>query len=211
MNIKNEFDKYLELFNKEVPKDLLKDPEIYSRWLAQTYYFVSHSTPLLGYALPYLKNRDLQHHFEHHMGEEERHDLMAKKDLEKMGYSLSDIPEYSETQAFYQSQYYRINFEGGTSLLGYILFLEGVAVSWGREGFDQIKDVHKGSTLFLKVHAEEDPHHVLQAIKAIESLSSPQQEAILRNLTYSCESYLNILKRIRHEAASSSWPKKKAS
>jgi Iron-containing redox enzyme len=211
MSVRKQFEAYLELFNQEVPKDLFKDKEVYGRWLAQTYYFVCHSTPLLGYALPYLKNRDLQHHFEHHLGEEERHDMMAKKDLEKLGYSLSDFPEYSETQAFYQSQYYRINFEGGTSLLGYILFLEGIAVSWGREGHEHIKDLYKGSTLFLKVHAEEDPHHVTEAIKAIESLSGDQQEAILANLTYSFEAYMNILKRIRQEAQEATWPKKKAS
>lgn len=211
MNIKKELDKCLEQFHKEVPKDFFNDPEVYSRWLAQTYYFVTHSTPLLGYALPYLKNKDLQHHFEHHLGEEERHDLMAKKDLEKLGHSLQDHPEYSETQAFYQSQYYRINFEGGTSLLGYILFLEAVAVSMGQDVYKEIKEIHKGSTIFLKVHSEEDPHHVTEAIKAIESLPENQQEPILRNLIYSCESYLNILKRIRHESAVSQWPKKKAS
>ncbi len=195
MNFKNELNQLLAQFSQKNKATILKDKEIYAEWLAQTYFFVRHSTSLLGYALPYLKNDSLKHHFEHHMREEDRHDLLAIKDLQKLGYDISNFSEFSQTQGFYHSQYYRISFEGGTSLLGYILFLEGMAVTWGKESYEEIKSVYPGSVLFLKVHAEEDPHHLDEAFGAISKLSETEQQAILRNLNYSYEIYQAIIDR----------------
>lgn len=189
-----EFDFAINSFREEFPTSFFKDKKNYANWLAQTYYFVKHSTSLLGYAMPHLHNDDLRRHFEHHLSEETRHDLLAIKDMERVGHPLSEHHEYSATQAFYHSQYYRISFEGGTSLLGYILFLEGLAVHWGKEIHDDIKDTHKGSVLFLKVHAEEDPQHLQDAIKTIMALSAPEQEAIHRNFVYSVEMYREMLR-----------------
>lgn len=193
MSIRNELEMYLRRYQDQYPTSLFRDKDFYCEWLAQTYYFVRHSTALLGYSMPHLKNDGLRHHFEHHLGEEQRHDLIALKDLEKMGRQISDYEESVMTQAFYQSQYYRISFEGGTSLLGYILFLEGLAVVWGKCVYEDIKDIHKGAALFLKVHAEEDPHHLESAIETILKLSTSEQEVILRNLRYSHQIYETII------------------
>lgn len=195
MNFKNELNQILAKFSQKNKTSLLKDKDVYAEWLAQTYFFVRHSTSLLGYALPYLKNDGLRHHFEHHMREEDRHDLLAIKDIQKLGYDIKNFTEFSQTQSFYHSQYYRISFEGGTSLLGYILFLEGMAVTWGKESYEEIKALFPGATLFLKVHAEEDPHHLDEAFGAIAKLTVSEQEAILRNLNYSYESYQAIIDR----------------
>lgn len=196
MNIQSELNLLLNEFKRRNPPSMLKDKQVYADWLAQTYYYVVHSTSLLGYALPHLKSMELKRHFEKHLGEETRHDLLAVKDMERLGYSMDQCPEHALTQAFYHSQYYRIQFEGGTSILGYILFLEAMAVHWGKEAHDQIKDIHKNSVLFLKVHAEEDPHHVEQAIGAILKLSAPEQEAIVRNMRYTCEIYSEMLQNM---------------
>ncbi len=196
MQIKSELKMALEDFNRKTPSTLLLDKEIYAEWLAQTYFFVRHSTSLLGFALPYLKHDQLKHRFEHHMGEEDRHDLLALKDLQKLGKDICDYQEMSQTQAFYQSQYYRITFEGGTSLLGYILFLEALAVGWGQQSYENIKNVHGGAVLFLKVHAEEDPHHVDEAMNAIMGLSPAEQDIICRNLRYSADIYQNMIDQL---------------
>lgn len=193
MNIQKELNMLLEDFRRNYPVSVLKDKEVYADWLAQTYYYVIHSTSLLGYSLPHLKSMELKRHFEKHLGEETRHDLLAVKDMERLGSRMSDYPEHATTQAFYHSQYYRVNFEGGTSLLGYILYLEAMAVYWGKEAYECIKDTHKNSVLFLKVHAEEDPHHVENAINAIMKLSESEQEAIVRNMKYSHEMYSQML------------------
>lgn len=206
MNIKKLFDQSMKNFYARQPVNLFMDKDVYAEWLAQTYFFVRHSTSLLGYALPHLKNEELRHHFEHHLGEEERHDLLLLKDLEKMGRKITDYQETYYTQAFYQSQYYRISFEGGTSLLGYILFLEGLAAHWAKDSYEGIKDVHKGSVLFLKVHAEEDPQHLQDAMKTIISLSDKEQEYIKNNLLFTETIYHRMIeemvaKRLNKRAA----------
>lgn len=193
MSIKKEFETIMKRYQENYPASLFKDKELYAEWIAQTYYFVRHSTALLGYAMPHLRNDALRHHFENHIGEEERHDLLALKDLERLGKNISQYEEMHLTQAFYQSQYYRIQFEGGTALLGYILFLEGIAVAWGRDVYEAIKDVHKGSVLFVKVHAEEDPHHLEAAISTIMKLSPEEQKIIMNNLRYSTAIYEQML------------------
>lgn len=184
MNIKKTYELSMKNFYEAQPTSLFLDKDVYCEWLAQTYFFVRHSTALLGFAMPHLKNEALRHHFEHHLAEEERHDTMLLKDLERMGRKITDFQEMPETQAFYQSQYYRIQFECGTALLGYILFLEGLAANWAKDSYDKIKDVHKGSVLFLKVHAEEDPQHLQDAMKTILALPEDQQACILNNLKF---------------------------
>lgn len=193
MNIHKELNSLLRSFEAQFPTSLFKDKNIYAEWLAQTYYYVAHSTSLLGFALPYLKDMELKRHFEKHLGEESRHDLLVLKDIERLGFRMDQFEESAMTQGFYQSQYFRIQFEGATSLLGYILFLEAMAVHWGKNSYEQIKDCHKNSVLFLKVHAEEDPHHVENAIGAILKLSPKEQETIVRNMHFTHEMYCEML------------------
>lgn len=196
MSVRDDLMRTLNSYETIFTPGLFKDKDVYAEWLAQTYFFVRHSTPLLGFALPHLKNDELKRHFEHHLGEEERHDLIALKDIERLGRKINEFQEMNLTKAFYQSQYYRISFENGTSLLGYILLLEGMAVTWGQKMYGEIKDVHKNSIFFLKVHAEEDPHHLDGAIDTIMRLSLEEQRLILDNLRYSDEIYKGMLNKI---------------
>jgi hypothetical protein len=196
MKIRQELCLILNQVNHNTPAEKLKDIEIYAQWLAQTYFFVRHSTSLLGLAMPYIKNEELRHRFEKHIGEEERHDKLLLKDLEKLGHSISEFQEWPMTQAFYQGQYYRIQFECGSSVLGYILFLEGLAAGWGLDLYHSLKNLFPQSVLFAKIHAEEDPGHVDQALKAIESLPKHEQEIIINNLKYSHEIYQRMLNKM---------------
>lgn len=195
MTIREEFIQSMEQFKMNHPASLFQNAQVYQEWLAQTYFFVRHSTALLGFALPYLKNDDLRHHFEKHLGEETRHDLVALKDLQKMGRDINEFTESTATQAFYQSQYYRIQFEGGTALLGYILFLEGIAVHWGKDVFEVVKERHKG-VHFARVHVDEDPEHLEGALKTIQSLSKGEQEMIMRNFHFSKQMYESIVSTV---------------
>jgi len=195
MNIKDEFLKTMEEFKKNCHPQSFRDPQVYQEWLAQTYFFVRHSTALLGYSLPYLKNDDLRHHFEKHLGEETRHDSIALKDLPLMNRNINEFRPLHATEAFYQSQYYRIQFEGGTSLLGYILFLEGIAVHWGKEVYTVVQKYHKGIH-FARIHVNEDPIHLEGALKTISSLSEDQQMAILNNLKFTQHMYETIISEI---------------
>ena len=175
-----------------------RDREYYAWWLSQTYHFVRHSTSLLGLALPHLRDEKLRTVFEHHLGEESRHDLLALKDIETLGQTLQVPSRF--TEAFYQSQYYRIQFQGGEALLGYILFLENLAVTWGKDIYEDLNSVYPKSLLFLRVHAEEDVSHVSRAIALVEDLPSQTQQIIEENLKYSHELYLAMLseKSLKH-------------
>lgn len=177
------------------PAELFQDKQVYGDWLAQTYYFVCHSVPLLGYALSHIKDPQLRRRFEKHIGEEEQHELLLKKDLERLGFGLEDFPEHPETQAFYQGQYYRVHFEGGVSLLGYILFLEGMAVHWGKGLHEALKAYHPQSLVFLHVHVSEDPEHLESALSSISKLSSEEQKSVINNFYYSHTIYKQILLR----------------
>lgn len=201
MKIRNEVLEAVGCFRNRFPVELFQNKDFYSNWLAQTYFFVRHSTPLLGYAMPFIKDEDLRRHFEHHLGEEEKHDMLALKDIQRLGYEINSFSENVMTQAFYQSQYYRITFQQGTALLGYILFLEAIAVDWGKDIYNKIQHDFKNSCLFIKVHAEEDPHHVEQAIGAIEKLSEVEQKYIMENFRYSFHVYSLILEEIRNNIA----------
>ncbi|MFL5783675.1 MAG: iron-containing redox enzyme family protein [Bacteriovoracaceae bacterium] len=173
------------------PSEHFRNKNHYAWWLSQTYHFVRHSTSLLGLALPYLRDEKLRAVFEHHLGEESRHDLLALKDIENLGHSVFEPSRF--TEAFYQSQYYRIQFQGGEALLGYILFLENLAVTWGKEIYDDLNSVYPKSLLFLRVHAEEDVSHVSRAIALVEGLSPEAQRVIEENLSYSHQLYLAML------------------
>lgn len=191
MNWKKITDESVTFIRQRAPVSIMRDPTVYNWWLSQTYHFVKHSTALLGFALPFLRDEKLRAVFEHHLGEESRHDLLALKDIEKLGMTLA--PRSHFTEAFYHSQYYRIQFEGGTSLLGYILFLENIAVTYGKDLFEELNKVHSKSTVFLKVHAEEDVTHVARAIALIEKLPQVEQEIIQANYLYTQSLYSSIL------------------
>ena len=77
--------------------------------------------------------------------------------------------------------------------MGYILFIEDMAVGWGRKAYEEIKDLHPNSVLFLKVHAEEDPQHVENAIGAILKLTVQEQEIIIRNMHFTSQIYGQML------------------
>lgn len=185
----------IDFKQKHSPR-IFRDKIIYADWLAQTYFFVCHSTPLLGFSLPHLKNQSMRHHFEHHIGEEARHDMLALKDLERLGYTIDQFEQLAQTQAFYQAQYFKIQFDQPTSLLGYILYLETMACDWGKLAYEEVKSIYPNSCLFLKIHAEEDPSHVKNAIKAIESLPEVEKEAVFRNLLYSAQLYDHMIDKI---------------
>jgi hypothetical protein len=106
------------------------DREFYANYLAQTYYFVSHSTRLLALAAARFstKQNDLHLRFLEHAKEEKNHDLAVLSDLKHLGFSISQIPESPYTRSLYATQYYSIEHLRPELFFAYILVLEGVAV-----------------------------------------------------------------------------------
>jgi len=177
-----------------------ENSEFYQSYLAQTFYYVSHSTRLLclsggsvgtddkGWLY---HNRCLQH-----MREEFNHHIMAKKDLENMGGSLDRHPELPATKTFYQLQYYKIQNQSPYALLGYILFLEGMATE-AKPVIDRlIAKYGKKCCVFLGAHYELDSGdggHFEKAVQQIEGLGERDRQICLESFFQSADCYITMI------------------
>lgn len=174
-------------------------PSFYKNWLAQSYYYVAYSTRLLAAAAgaASVEQQEYYRRCVQHIKEESGHDKMAVADLKHLGGDLKDFPELGVTRSMWESQYYKISKEP-TALLGYILALEILAV-------ETLPQIHKmlnpryseKACLFVRVHAEDDPEHVEEALKQIETLPVELRAAVLTNFHQTCEMYTLMLKQIQ--------------
>ena len=172
---------------------------LYANYLAQTYYFVSHSTRLLATSAGRMDNdhEQLFRRFTKHITEEQSHERLAERDLRTLGYEPKDFKELGITKAFYQSQYFLIEHVTPYALLGYILMLETLGVKGCAHAYQRVeKTFGARAGSFLKVHAEEDPSHVEKAFQAINSLSASTQEIIWDSFEQTHQNYSTLLNRI---------------
>lgn len=175
------------------------DRAVYANWLAQTYYFVSHSVRLSALGASRLDvDHPLAKRMVAHTREETGHHLLAKRDIEALGLTLDDFPQLGVTSAFYQAQYYVVLFEDPAHLIGQILMLEAVSVELG-PWLHALVDERYGAAAsrFVKVHAHEDQNHVQHAIAALKKLPAAQRKGVAKNFRQACEMYFLILRSIR--------------
>ena len=197
--MQHDYQKQKELMIETLKNFPWHDKIAFGDYLAQTYYYVTHSERLLALAGGLMNDSDrmMQRRFFKHLSEENSHDLMVKKDLENLGYSLSDFPERPETKIFWETQYYKIEHIDPAALMGYILLLEDVASSVCIWIYQQIeKNRGKNCGTFLRVHGEEDPGHVSAAKSVIHSLSKERQEVIFMNLRQSEIAYRRMIEAV---------------
>jgi hypothetical protein len=174
------------------------DVRTHAHWLAQTYYFVRHSTPMLALSCGLsVENRDYHNRCIEHLAEEKGHDKMILNDLKFLGFKVSDFPELASTQALYQTQYYWIEHKSPMSFLGYITLLEGLSIYCGEIALKKAQAL-KGLS-FLKLHAEEDSSHLDKAFKMIESLPSDEQERIIANFELSAHLYIQMINQVTEQ------------
>ncbi len=174
---------------------LVTDKEKYLNFLAQTYYFVCHSVPLLELAIRHSENEDFIQRSIEHIKEESGHERIALNDIKKLGASIKDYPEWEWTQKFYGKQY-ELVIEDGEILLGYILALEGIA-ALGKKAAQQVNSNFEKGTKFVDIHVEEDQDHLEKVLKQIEK-SGVKQE-ILENFHHTVtqyEEFMNLLSQV---------------
>lgn len=180
----------------------------YAGWLAQTYYYVRHSTRLLAAAaarFPLDRQGDVLHvRFGAHIGEEKRHELLCLRDLQALGQSIDEHPEQVTTRLFYEPQYYKVEHQAPSVLLGYILPLEVIAPLSGAQVIDQlIRAFGNKCANFLKVHAAEDVEHVDRALALLDALPPLERDLIELNMKQTAHSYVAMLGAITRRAAES--------
>ncbi|MGI4993320.1 iron-containing redox enzyme family protein [Halobacteriovorax sp. GFR7] len=167
-----------------------------AEYLAQTYFYVSHSEKLLCLAMARLDDDKIFRRFKEHLNEESAHDKLAIRDLQRFGSNIESHQEHSLTKAFYQGQYYQIEYKHPLALMGYIFFLEDLVAKAGPYVHEKISASSGKISSFIKLHYEEDEDHVEEARKLIESLPKNIQNFIAENKRYSQEIFFNILDAI---------------
>lgn len=167
----------------------------YSEYLAQSYYYICHSTKLLALAAAYTDENQKSYYRRaiKHISEEDGHQYLAESDLKRLGFKIEDFKENSFTRALWEPQYYKTQ-RNNTSLLGYILGLECIAVKTFQELHERtLKDHGARVTSFIRVHAEEDPDHVEKAIEEVSRLSLKDQEAVNQNYVQTVEVFKHFV------------------
>lgn len=175
----------------------------YAQFLAQTYYYICHSTRLLAASAARFSQADQSMHkrFLKHTDEENSHELLALRDLQKLGFKLQDFPEIAQTKTLYEIQYFKIEHCDPAALLGYILALETMA----GEDFPWLKEKTTGlygkeCAKFIQVHADEDPDHIEKALKVIEGLDKGRLGPIDINIEQTAICYVDMLNACKAKA-----------
>jgi hypothetical protein len=193
-----------EIFEREIRSlDVVRnfpweDRRTYAEFLAQTFYYICHTTRLLGLCASRIgvDREKLHHRFLRHAAEERSHHLLAERDISALGFRLDDLSELPTTAALYETQYYRVEHISATSIFGYILALEGVSVIHGPHIYEIVAKRHGEASSFVKLHAEDDPGHLDAAFDAIGGLTAEERTLIERNLSFTCQLYLGFLRAI---------------
>jgi hypothetical protein len=182
------------------------DVGAYADWLAQTYFYVRHSTRLLAAAAARFGHDDrgsaLHARFAAHMGEEKRHELLCVHDLNALGEPLDRYPERAATRMFYEPQYYKIEHQTPIALFGYILPLEAVGPTHGKRLLEPVARAHGSRCVaFLKVHVAEDVEHLDKALGLLQGLGEPERALVEQNMEQTTYGYTGILDDIARRIA----------
>lgn len=176
------------------------DKEAYSLWLAQAYYLVRHTTRLLALCAGYcpFEYENTHKRILEHLREESGHDMIAVADLKALGVELSDVPELPKTAELIRLQYQQMANISGCAFFGYILLLEGLAVTKAMSLHETVSAKYGPRvTRFLKTHAEDDIEHIEQAFQQIEAFTADDQQIVVKNLVESSHLYGQMLDSVR--------------
>lgn len=195
---------HLDELDKVVRATPWWDRTVYGAFLAQTYHYVCHSTRLLALAASRFRFSEEKIHrrFVKHATEEMSHEGLALRDLKHLDLSLEQYPEFPSTRAFYQTQYYMIEHVSPWSFWGYILMLEGLALTKGPWLFEEIRRHHgEKAASFVKVHAAEDVGHMAEAEKALAALPDQERPVVVDQIGHSRFFYSSMLRQCSEYAA----------
>ena len=172
---------------------------VYAEFLAQTFYYVQHSTRLLALAggmIPLGDRRSFDRYIKH-ISEERNHEVLARRDLEQLGFELDHMPEMPVTRLLWEPQYYKVIHKSPMALLGYILPLEALAANEGGNVVQALEEIYGSKCLnFLRLHGEEDIKHVKDAIALIESLDERNRTLVHENIEQTVAAYSQWLRGI---------------
>lgn len=179
-----------------------ENEELYSRWCAQTFYLVGHTTRFLCFTASQfsLKNDDYHKFCLSHLREETGHELLALRDLESFDKDIKDYPSSFEADLMIQSQYYWIQKNPFTHF-GFFWVLERISVSYVPQIIPKIQKAHgKGCTQFLDLHAAEDIQHVKSITEKVNQIPAEALEELAKNIEQTGVLYVTMLKNLQNNA-----------
>jgi hypothetical protein len=173
----------------------------YASWLAQTYYYVAHSTRLLAAAAARMPFNPLGNQLHYrcaaHIAEEKKHELLALHDIKVLGESLDHLPELAATRLLYEPQYAKIDHRDPIALFGYILVLEAMSATHGAAHLALVEASHgTRAASFLKLHSAEDQGHVDKALASLEQLEPERMRIVEENIVQTGLAYRLLLDTI---------------
>jgi hypothetical protein len=189
---------------ENVYRDLERFPwtekRAYASWLAQSYYYVSHTTRLLALAAARLPTEEQKLHlrFLSHLAEEKGHEKLCSNDLKGLGYEPANFPELPQTSALYHSVYYLIEHRDPCAILGYAMILEGISATKIDALVEQLTAQYsKSATSFLRLHCEADKEHTQENKPVLESCNDQQLDVISEEISMIETEYRTMLHGIR--------------
>ncbi|PSW20225.1 hypothetical protein C9I98_09220 [Photobacterium sanctipauli] len=176
----------------------LCDSKRYKHWLAQTYFYTSHSVTLLDLFSQAASDESIKRRWSTHSTEEQGHENLALADLKSMGGNIDTYIELPSTRALYFNQIAIAKSTNGVGNLGWAIALEGLAANVSKEYVENILKIHgEKSTSFIQVHIEADPDQIDKALRLANSVN--EQQSIIQNLTMTGNQYIAMLNDIKNE------------
>lgn len=194
------FERSLQLMYDRFYNFNWKNKQIYCNFLAQSYYYICHSARLLATAAGRcsLNEQELFKRMSKYVGEELSRENLCLRDLKVLGKSIKDFPELPITAAFYQSQYYKVEHNSPSELMGYIYALETTAYRVGSKVInDKLKEIYNPfSYSYLQSLTNEDVSYVEEAKRVISNLANDQKDSVLKNIIFTSELFIELLNQI---------------
>jgi hypothetical protein len=197
---------YLEIVAGAVDGADWRDRATYGNWLAQTYYFVCHSTRLLTAAAARFRvdRDDLHYQLAGHVMEEKHHERLATGDMKAMGYSIDDFPELTSTKNLYRTPYYLIDREHPIAFYGYVYLLEMLSTFRGGKIMREAAEAFgEKSVKFLRLHVNEDEGHIRTYSDFIDALPEEEFRQVLEGVATTAHNYAQMVRDVRAASAAS--------
>ncbi len=199
-NIRSIVSPLLEEAKQTFEKTNWEQKEIYSNWLAQSYYYVCHSTRLLAVTASRFGVDKDQYHTQltQHIHEERFHERIAIADLKTLGKSVSEFPELTSTKSLYRSAYYLVERVHPVCFYGYVFYLELLPQLGGKNVIEIAqKCFGKSTTKFIEVHVNEDPKHVETYFDLLETMPHEEKRLVLEGFFSTHDNYQMMMKEIQ--------------
>lgn len=180
------------------------DQEFYSRWMAQIYFLTLQSVKMIAAAASVTERPDFQRHLISQIRQEMGHDKIALSDLRALGRDPKEFSESGLTRSLWESQFHKIQ-RNPDALLGYTYALEATAVDLYGDVLPKIAAKFGDKAVkFVRLHAEEDQEHVVEARKQIDALNPKSKAEALANADQACAIITALIFEIKQQIKSRS-------